>query len=196
MDHAPEVEDLWRDLHDRLLAYVRRRVATKEDAEDVVQDVFLRIHASRGRLGGVRNVTAWIYRVAANAITDYYRSRAKAIGAVSRLADEPAAPDQGLRNDESRLREELAGCLEPLLNRLPDHYGEAVRLTELGGLTQKEAAGRAGISVSGMKARVQRGRGKLKDLLLDCCEVELDGRRGVVDYEPRSGGDSCDCECS
>jgi RNA polymerase sigma-70 factor (ECF subfamily) len=101
-----------------------------------------------------------------------------------------------LRRGSPRNRLLLTRRLEPLLSRLPDHYGEAVRLTELGGLTQKEVAGRAGISVSGMKARVQRGRGRLKDLLRECCMVELDGRHGVVDYEPRSGDASCDCECS
>jgi RNA polymerase sigma-70 factor (ECF subfamily) len=47
-----------------------------------------------------------------------------------------------------------------------------------------------------MKARVQRGRGKLKDVLLDCCNVELDHRGGLLDYERRAQSkcDNCDCE--
>ena len=64
-------------------------------------------------------------------------------------------------------------------------------LTELEGVTQAEAAARLGLSVSGMKTRVQRGRSLLEDLLLDCCHVELDSRRGVVGYRSRRGA----CEC-
>lgn len=75
----------------------------------------------------------------------------------------------------------------PLLARLPASYREALTLTELDGLTQVEAAQRLGISVSGAKARVQRGRAQLKVLLLSCCHVELDRRGGIIEYHARSG---------
>lgn len=67
-------------------------------------------------------------------------------------------------------------------------------LTELDGTSQKDAAAELGVSVTAMKARVQRGRGKLKDALLDCCRVELDRRGGLVDYDrPNGCGEACDC---
>ena len=76
-----------------------------------------------------------------------------------------------------------------------DEISLAIELSELGGLTQKEAAERVGLSVPGMKARVQRGRRKLREALLDCCRVEVDRRGGVVDYEFK-GGDSYEgCGC-
>lgn len=78
--------------------------------------------------------------------------------------------------DGAELRAELAGCLAPLIARLPETYREALALTEFQGITQAEAGARLGLSVSGMKTRVQRGRGQLKDLLLDCCHIELDSR--------------------
>jgi RNA polymerase sigma-70 factor (ECF subfamily) len=98
------------------------------------------------------------------------------------VADEP---------DTAELRGELARCLTPLVERLPASYREALVLTEVEGATQAEAAARLGLSVSGMKTRVQRARGRLKDLLLDCCHVELDRRRGVTGYRSRRGP----CEC-
>ena len=85
--------------------------------------------------------------------------------------------------------------MEPLVKRLPEQYSEAVALTDLGGLTQKDAATRMGLSLSGMKSRVQRGRSKLKTLLLDCCRVELDRRRGVAGYEQGEGSNCGDCGC-
>ena len=81
------------------------------------------------------------------------------------------------------------------LNEVPQPYRQAIALTELGGLTQKEAAREAGLTLSGMKARVQRGRKKLKEVVLDCCEVELDRRGGLVGYRRRDGSPCGDRAC-
>jgi len=202
MEHGVETEVIWRDIHDRLLSYIRPRVASFHDAEDILQEVFLRIHKNRDRLNDVQNVPAWVYRIAANAISDYYRARAKVGGALAENAtassvDAPASSQpEVIRDKGPEMTVELARCMEPLVQRLPEHYGEAVSLTDLGGLTQKEAAAQLGLSVSGMKSRVQRGRSKLKALLLDCCRVELDQRRRIVDFEQQEGdkcGDNCGC---
>jgi RNA polymerase sigma-70 factor (ECF subfamily) len=191
---AGGVEAAWRELHDQLLGFIARRVRTREDAEDILQEVMLRIHRSSDELEHVEHVTGWIYRIAANAIVDHYRKPARrelptgwqqdveAGDAGFPAADEP---------DTAELRGELARCLSPLIERLPASYRQALVLTELEGVTQVEAAGRLGLSVSGMKARVQRGRGRLKDLLLDCCHVELDRRGGVTEYRTKRG--TCEC---
>jgi RNA polymerase sigma-70 factor (ECF subfamily) len=184
-----ETEALWRELRTRLLSFLRRRVATPEDAEDLLQDIFLRIHENATKLREVESVTGWVFRAARNAVTDYYRRRAAFAGATEALAEEPAAP---LAQEDSAAEEELSHCLRPLIAALPVNYGEALALTELEGKTQGEAAESLGLSPSGMKSRVQRGRVKLKEVLLDCCHVEMDRRGGVVDYEPR---DAARCRC-
>ncbi len=89
---------------------------------------------------------------------------------------------------------DLSRCMMLLLEELPDPYGEAVMLAELGTLSQKELSRRMGISFSGMKSRVQRGRDRLKALLLACCEVERDARGGIVDYTPRGASFREKCE--
>ena len=63
-------------------------------------------------------------------------------------------------------------------------------MVELDGLTQKAAAERVGLSLSGMKSRVQRGRLQLRQMLEACCRIELDGRHSPVEYEVRDAG--CD----
>ena len=197
MEHTLEIEALWKDLHDRLLAYIRGRVSSADDAEDILQDVFLRVQANQRQLQDVRNVAAWLYRVTSNAIIDYYRARNRAAGALSELAGELTAAEEGASDESSESGAVFGGCVRALVERLPESYSEAVRLTDLEGLTQKEAATRLGLSTSGMKSRVQRGRAKLKSHLLACCDVQLDSRRRVVGYEPR-GGDRCgpECDCS
>jgi RNA polymerase sigma-70 factor (ECF subfamily) len=191
---AGGVEGAWRELHDQLLGFIARRVRTREDAEDILQEVMLRIHRSSGELEHVERVTGWIYRIASNAIVDYYRRPARRELPAGWQADveEPGEPESVADEPETaELRGELARCLTPLVERLPASYRQALVLTEVEGATQAEAAARLGLSVSGLKTRVQRARGRLKDLLLDCCHVELDRRRGVTGYRSRRGP----CEC-
>jgi RNA polymerase sigma-70 factor (ECF subfamily) len=189
---ASKAEAAWRELHDQLLGFIVRRVRTQEDAEDILQEVMLRIHRHSDDLEHADRVTGWIYRIASNAIVDYYRNPARRELPAESLIDIPEPRDSASTalSDEptaTELREELAHCLSPLIERLPASYRQALVLTELEGVTQTEAAARLGISVSGMKTRVQRGRIRLKNLLLDCCHVELDRRGGVTSYHSRRG---------
>ena len=99
--------------------------------------------------------------------------------------------DEDTREEDNRAQRELARCLLPLLDELPEPYREALRLTEFDGVTQREVASRLGLSLPGAKSRVQRARKMLREILLKCCQVELDRRGGVVDYEAREGCDGC-----
>jgi len=201
MTHGVETERVWREMHEGLLAYIRRRVDTVHDAEDILQEVFLRIQANVARLKDVGSIAGWIYRIARNAVIDHHRKRAADARGLRKLAEGIDEAGGLAREDDTAtdpLHEasaEFARCLVPLLNELPGPYRQAVALTELDGLTQKDAAREAGLSLSGMKARVQRGRKKLKEVILDCCDVELDRRGGLVDYERRDGSKCYDCDC-
>ena len=191
---AGGVEAAWRELHDQLLGFIARRVRTREDAEDILQEVMLRIHRSSGELEHVERLTGWIYRIAGNAIVDHYRRPARREVPTGWQQDVEEAGDSAAVADEpdtAELRGELARCLSPLLERLPASYRQALVLTEVEGVTQVEAAERLGLSVSGMKARVQRGRARLKDLLLDCCHIELDRRGGITGYRAQRGPCAC-----
>jgi RNA polymerase sigma-70 factor (ECF subfamily) len=183
------VEATRRELHARVLGFVSRRVRSREDAEDIAQEVMLRIHRHSGELEHAERMGAWVHRIAANAIADHYRRPARRelpsgqAGDVPEVLVEPAWDEP----DTDALRQELSRCLAPLLEHLPPIYREALELTEFEGMSQVEAAERLGLSISGMKARVQRARGQLRDLLLDCCHVELDQRRAVTEIQPRRG---------
>ena len=202
MEHHAQTKEIWSQMHQRLLSYIRGRVDKLHDAEDILQDVFVRIHANLDNVKDTENVTAWIYQITRNVITDYYRQRAASAGALARLAEQtdehlPSLPDRGAEAEIMRqASDEFAQCLEPMLAEVPEPYRQAVTLTEIEGMTQKGAAEKLGLSISGMKSRVQRGRGKLKDVILDCCEVELDRRGGLVDYRPRNmhACDGCKAE--
>lgn len=179
-----------QELHERVLMFVRRRVPSREDAEDIAQEVMLRVHRHSGELQDAERMTGWVYRIAANAIADHFRRPARRELASGQAADLPTSiPEQESETPTDELRTELAACLTPLIDRLPAIHREALVLTEFQGLSQVDAAERLGISVSGMKSRVQRARGQLLELLLACCEVDLDRRRSVTGIEHR--GEPC-----
>jgi RNA polymerase sigma-70 factor (ECF subfamily) len=188
---AATTEVLWDAFHQRLRTYVGRRIENPEDVDDIVQDIFVRIHERIGSLEHDERVHAWIYQIARNSIIDYYRAprrRRDRLGGEAEL-DAVHAPDPDA--DESAAVEELAPCLTPLLEQLTPSYRAALELTELKGLTQREAAAMQEISVSGLKSRVQRGRRQLHDLLRACCEIELDRRGGVINYSTREATCAC-----
>jgi RNA polymerase sigma-70 factor (ECF subfamily) len=188
MNTAQENADsqgIWEDFHERLRSFASRRVKQPADVEDVVQEIFLRIHRNLSTVQEEARLPAWIFAIARNVIVDYFRKNTRPTEALAEDFDLPAPTEQP--EIDCTALNELAHCLEPMIEALPESYRHAIRLTELRGMAQSAAAKQTGLSVSGMKSRVQRGRRKLKTMLLHCCEIELDSRRGVVAYQRRSG---------
>lgn len=177
------VEAVWSQLHDRLLAFIMRRVEDEETAEDILQDVFLRIHTHMVGLQDSSRLESWIYQIARNAIVDHYRSR-RSTGEIPETLPGEDIPE------EADAAEELASSLKEMVEALPEPYREALILTEYQGLSQTDLAQHLGISLSGAKSRVQRARQKIKDGLLACCHFEFDRYGRVIDYW------ECCCCCS
>jgi RNA polymerase sigma-70 factor, ECF subfamily len=182
-----EMTDLWQTFHDRLHQFIRQRVQNPADADDIVQEVFLRIHQRLSTLKEPDRLVPWMFQIARNAVIDYYRSplRRREIP----LADQVEQPLSDSQDDhEPSLHRELASCLRPFLANLPDTYRIPLQLVELQGMTQRKVASQLALSISGAKSRVQRGRQKLKALLLQCCEVQLDQVGNVISYQSRKAG--------
>mgnify|MGYP001266357337 CR=1 FL=1 len=180
-------EEVWARFHASLTRFVSRRVKRPVDVDDIVQQVFVRVHVGLPRLRDQDRVHAWIFRTARNAIADYYRAPgARREIAVGDLGDVDAAAGVPVGADEDTgAMAELSRCLEPLLAGIPARDVAILNLIEVEGLSQAAAARQAGISLSGMKSRVQRARARLRDAVEDCCRVELDRRGGIVAYESR-----------
>ena len=175
------LETLWKDYSSRLLAFIRSKVKDDAEAQDLLQEVFLRVHTGLCCREAVTRLESWIYRVTRNLIVDRYRRRRPT---AELPEDIPAAEDERMEDDP---RARLAFSLRATIDQLPSPYREALIATEYEGLGQRELAEREGISLSGAKSRVQRARDKLRRLLLDCCHFELDRLGRVVDYHERCG---------
>ena len=172
------VETAWADFGDTLKRFILKRVANEQASEDILQDVFMKIHTGIAGLNDERRLQSWVYQIARNSIIDYYRKPQPP----HELLEELAAPSN---DDDGEMETQLARSLKGMVEQLPEEYRHALILTAFEGLTQKEVAERLGLSLSGVKSRVQRAREKLRDILLDCCHFEFDRNGRVIDYYPR-----------
>ncbi|MFE7741782.1 sigma-70 family RNA polymerase sigma factor [Nocardia sp. NPDC057455] len=191
-----DLDQLWRRFSSDLRAFIARRVSRPQDAEDILSIVFLRMAKSLDNLREQDRLLGWMYAITRNAITDYYRSAPhRRELPVDAIPDKPLTGENELDTDAAA-EKELASCLAPMLARLPAEQAAAVRMVDLDARTHTAAAVEAGISVSGMKSRVQRGRAALQAQLHACCQISQDRTGHVHDYQPRSGtcgGGACAC---
>jgi RNA polymerase sigma-70 factor, ECF subfamily len=185
-------EQLWETFSAPLHQFIQRRVRDPHSAEDILQDVFLKIHTHIDTLRTPDRLTSWIYQITRNAIADYYRVQRP----TAELPETLSAVDELADDDVVR---ELSPCVAAMVAALPEAYREALRLTEYQCLSQKELSERLGISFSGAKSRVQRARAKVKEQLLDCCHFQFDRVGRIIDYQSRRAccaSGSCKARCS
>jgi RNA polymerase sigma-70 factor (ECF subfamily) len=191
-DDTNMAQELWHALSDELRAFLRSRVRSESDADDILQDVFVRVVEKIGSLRQADRIEAWVYQIARNAVADFYRRR------LPQPADlvEQAVDPQVDHRDGNQNRA-VGFWLSLMIGALPDTLRDAVRMYEVEGISQAEIANRLQISLSGAKSRVQRGRQQLGELLRGSCQLELDRRGNIISCRP-AAVDHCaqlSCEC-
>lgn len=179
------IESIWEEFNTPLKSFINRRVKNDQDVDDILQNVFYKIHNNISSLRKAEKIYAWVYRIARNAITDFYRAQKSELD-ITELSEDILSDTE----DEMSANDEIALCLKAMIKHLPEKYKQAIVLTEFQNITQKELSERMGLSVSGAKSRVQRARIKLKEMLLGCCHLEFDRLGNVIDYKHKCS----DCE--
>ncbi len=180
------IETLWRNTSDQLLAFIRSRISDPIQAEDILQDIFLKMYERVHTLRDNQKLESWMYQIARNAIIDHYRTH-KPLETLIEEIPNPTSNDQ-------QTRQEMASWLLPIITILPDTYREPIRLSEIEGWSHQKIADHLDLSLSATKSRVRRGKRLIKDALTDCCQFEIDQRGRVVDYERRADTRSfCNC---
>jgi RNA polymerase sigma-70 factor (ECF subfamily) len=177
-----KTEKIWEEFYNMLKRFVLKQALHEDVAEDILQDVFIKIHSHIETLKDENKLQSWIFQITRNTIADYYRSQKS-----EEELSNTIKVTEDLSNKDGN---EIDQCVETLLDYLPENYREALYLTEYQGLTQKELAKEFGITLSGAKSRVQRARKKLKNMLMECCHDQL-GKRGIaIAYRAE-----CECCC-
>jgi RNA polymerase sigma-70 factor, ECF subfamily len=165
-----------------LKSFVLKRVKDKALAEDIVHDVFLKVHSKISQLKDSEKMVSWIYQIARNTINDHFRKDQKLAVAIPEVEQE---------SDTNALNECVAQCLKEMVTTLPDKYREAFELAELKNVSQTELAQQLNISYSGAKSRVQRARQMLRQKMEDQLIIETDSYGNVIVCEDRNPCCSC-----
>lgn len=176
-------ENIWVKFNKELLRFITKRVENKDVANDLLQDIFIKIHLKVSTLSDNEKLTNWVYQVTRNSILDYYKKKKHSNNITSEVVYE--------LDVTATFNEEFGKCLKPFINELPETYREAILLTELGNLSQKEFAKQSKISYSAAKSRVQRGRQQLHELFNQCCKFSTDKYGNIIEYQRKSKCSKC-----
>ena len=166
----------WHAQEAELRRWLQHRLGSAADAEDLLQEVFLKAMRQGERFCEIGNARAWLYEVARNAAADRLRLARPSV----ELPENLSADAEVVAPVDS-----LAACLPRVLSELSAEDREAITLCDLEGLTQEEYARRKGLSLAGAKSRVQRARKRLRAQLTLACQVKLDAAGQVSDFVPR-----------
>ncbi|MCB0490693.1 MAG: RNA polymerase sigma factor SigZ [Cyclobacteriaceae bacterium] len=168
-------EHLYKAMSSPLKHFIESRVKNSSIADDILHEVFIKIHNRIDTLKDPAKVESWIFQITRNAIIDHFR---KDKGHVDVVEEDLQESD----DDEEDLHKQASAGLTERVYQLPDIYKQAILLTTYEGLSQKQLAEKMNISLTGAKSRVQRARKMLKDMLLECCHFDYDRYGTVIDF--------------
>ncbi len=173
-------DEIYRDYYARITRYLARLVGVDE-AEDLAQEVFLKISRSLDTFRGESAVLTWVYRIATNTAMDRVRSPAYKVKVGSAGLDEPsdagegvAMKDRSSSPEHEAIRNQMSGCVQDLVGRLPESYRNVLLLSETEGMKNSEIAEVLGVSLETVKIRLHRARARLKELLAATCSFYHD----------------------
>jgi len=166
-----ETQEIWNNFSEALYFFILKKVSSKDVANDVFQNVFLKIHGNISSLKDEQKVKGWVFQIARNEIANYFNAAA-------------TYADKIETSQEISLEgTQFVCCFDRLINELPEMYGEVIELVYIKGYKQKDVAKALGISLENTKARIRRAKDMLKEKFKECCKYEFD-EQGKLIGEP------------
>jgi RNA polymerase sigma-70 factor (ECF subfamily) len=176
-------EEIYKELQPKILRYVSQMVGSQE-AEDITQEVFIKVSRSLSGFKGESRLSTWVYRIATNSALDRLRSPSR------KDADKMLEPEdlemiedgdlwtehQKAKPDEELVRKEMNACIREFIKKLPPDYKTVMILGELEGMKNKEIADILQVSLDTVKIRLHRARARLKKELEEGCSFYYDER--------------------
>ncbi len=169
-----DTSNLWDQFSGQLMGYIQKHVPHAEDAREILQEVFVKIHTRKATLKEEHKLAAWIFKMTKNTIIDFYRKsknrhKYQLLSTGADIFQDPYQP--------------MIPCLKPFLLHLDQADQELIQRVDLNGESQKAIAEELGIPYSTLKTKVQNARKKLKQHFLDCCAIEMDASGRLVEME-------------
>ena len=187
-DNQKEFSAIHAEYRPKIVGYLRRLVGDA-DAEDVAQEVFVKVSRSLDSFRGDSSLSTWIYRIASNAATDHLRkpSSRQDLPTTGGTPDDdaPSSDSEALDDgapvlDTLLIRKDMNECIRGIVDSLPENYRTVLVLGEIEGLTNAEITEVLGISLDTVKIRLHRARVRLKKELEAKCSFYHDKRNELA----------------
>ena len=189
LQNQHSVEQIWIQFNAKLKSFIVSKVKDDATADDLLQEVFIKIHRLIGQLKDENKLQAWVYQVARNTVYDYFRTQ----GRTSDLNVEEVEVIE--EESGNQYMSETIEDMVKMMGEMPAEYCDVLCLTELGNMSHKEYAEKAGISYTAAKTRAFRARNMLKDMLMKCCHYQFDKYGTVINIQPAGCCCCCDESC-
>lgn len=177
-----ELASIYTQFHQVLFGFIKSKVNSHQDAEDILQNVFIKIASGLNGLERKEKLQSWIYTIARNSVIDYYRtSTNKESLSVELHIEETFREEEYIDTTKG-----LDCCLIDFVNQLPEEYRDIIIDVEMKGVKQKDLVSKYNLAYPSIRSRVQRGREKLKQILLECCHIQWDNRGNILDVASRA----------
>ncbi len=186
-----ELAVIYTQFHEVLFGFIKSKVNNRQDAEDILQNVFIKVAISLGDLNRKEKLQSWIYAITRNAIIDYYRVNSKNENV--EIGDDYS--EDFTDEEYNDTTKGLDCCLINFVKQLPEEYRDIIIDVDLNGIKQKDLVNKYNLAYPSIRSRVQRGREKLKQILLDCCNIQSDSRGNILTVESRAACSSNGSDC-
>jgi RNA polymerase sigma factor (sigma-70 family) len=156
------ITSAYKDEHNRLLGYIKKRIPNHMEAEDILQDVFYQLTVGFNDIRRIENLTAWLYRVTDNRITDLFRKKKPlTLGYKDNstqdeegpLSLEEILPSVGTSPEDEELKELIWEAIEETLSELPEEQRSVFVDNEFEDLSFKEISKRTGVGINTLISR-------------------------------------------
>lgn len=167
------INEVVQEFYNYLKAYVMTRVKDKTLADDIVQEVMLKLVESHQKEQEIKNIKAWLFQVSRNTLYDYYKKNRLEMD-----TDEDWHLEQADPSEFSPIT--VADYVIPMIQFLPEEYSRPLMMSDIDKIPQKEIAQQLNLELSATKMRIQRGRTKLRALFAECCQIDYDKNGNFV----------------
>ncbi|MEE9432007.1 MAG: RNA polymerase sigma factor SigZ [Melioribacteraceae bacterium] len=173
---------IWEEFSNQLQKYILKRVNNFDDAEDILQDVFIKIHLNKNSIVESEKLVGWIYAITRNSIIDYYKQKNR------NTKEEELNENKIFQTDDFKNSSylELKNCLNPFLVNLSQEEKHLVVSADIKLQPQIELAEELGIPYPTLKSKLQRVRKKIKKMFFDCCKFEVDSKGKVIEFSSKN----------
>ncbi len=175
-----DFDEVWNEFHNKLLNYIRSRVSDHYDAEDILQNVFLKVFNNLENLDKEEAIKSWIYKITKNTIIDFYKKK-KLVS----VDPESLYSIKDDVDDINNMNDDISNCIKEMIFSLPDKYQTVYDMYENQEMKHKEIAEKLDISISNSKVRLKRSKELFKRKLVDCCDFEVDKYGNIIDYHSK-----------